>query len=342
MRAAPRKYYHRHYSLEGVVGVGTDMARSSEKATKQQVSRPKAPGSKRSGPAARAAKPAGAGSANPAKGKKRTDGAAKTKKAARTALPSKKPAIVKKAAPALKAPAPAKATTAVPAPKPAVLKKPQAVPASKAAVSKKLPAAPQQPSAPPEQRRKVVAAKPLPPPPPPAVDKQAEQAAKAERQLELRQSEYYEKAVEYFNTRKFSRALPLLEKAAEGPNATLRHRAHVYADICSRQISNEKVELKTADDHYNYGVKLMNDRRLAEAEQHLQRALRLAPKAGHVLYANAVLSALQGNAESAFGNLKRAIEIDPLNRVLALNDADLGSVLGHPPIAQLLHQGGDS
>jgi tetratricopeptide (TPR) repeat protein len=89
-------------------------------------------------------------------------------------------------------------------------------------------------------------------------------------------------------------------------------------------------------------VKLMNDRRLQEAEHHLQRALRLAPKAGHILYANAVVSALQGNAESTLGNLKRAIEIDPLNRVLALNDADLGSVLGHPAIAQLLHQGGDT
>jgi tetratricopeptide (TPR) repeat protein len=181
----------------------------------------------------------------------------------------------------------------------------------------------------------------VPPPPPPPVDKHAEQAAKAVRELEQRQNENYEKAVESFNARKFSRALPLLEKAAEGPNATLRHRAQVYADICRRQISSEKVELKTADDHYNYGVKLMNDRRLEEAERHLQRALRLAPKAGYVHYANAVLSALQGNAESAFGNLKRAIEIDPLNRVLALNDADLGSVMGHPPIARLLHEGSD-
>ena len=307
----------------------TDMARSSEKATKPQISRPKPPASKRSGPTARSAKQGTARSTTPAKGKKPADASSKTKKAG-APLAGKKPAATKKTAPKQqpKVASPAKAAPAQPAPKPGVSNKPQA--------------APQQPAAPPEQRRKPVMAKPAPLPPPPAIDKQAELAAKAERQLEQRQSEYYEKAVEYFNTRKFSRALPLLEKAAEGPNTTLRHRAHVYADICRRQISNEKVDLKTADDHYNYGVKLMNDRRLQEAEQHLQRALRLAPKAGHVLYANAVLSALQGNAESAFGNLKKAIEIDPLNRVLALNDADLGSVMGHPPIAQLLHQGGDN
>ncbi len=180
-----------------------------------------------------------------------------------------------------------------------------------------------------------------PPPPPPPVNKQAQQAAKAERQLEQRQTEYYEKAVALFNSRKFTRALGLLEKALDGPDATLRQRAKVYADICRRQITNEKVQLKTAEDHYNYGVKLMNDRRLDEAQRHLQRALQMAPKAGYVHYANAVLSALQGDAESAFGNLKRAIEIDPLNRVLALNDADLAGVTKHPPIVHLLSEGGE-
>jgi tetratricopeptide (TPR) repeat protein len=181
-----------------------------------------------------------------------------------------------------------------------------------------------------------------PPPAPPPVDRQAEQAAKVVRQLELRQAEYYDKAVTLFNTKKFARALSLLEKTLEGPDATLRHRAQVYTEICRRQISNQKVQLKTAEDHYNYAVKLMNDRRLEEAQRYLQRALQIAPKAGYVHYANAVLSALLGDADSAFGNLKRAIEIDPLNRVLALNDADLASVASHPRIAHLLNEVGES
>ncbi|MEX2300310.1 MAG: hypothetical protein WD733_05205 [Bryobacterales bacterium] len=162
------------------------------------------------------------------------------------------------------------------------------------------------------------------------------------KQLELRQAEYYDKAVTLFNTKKFARALSLLEKTLEGPDATLRHRAQVYTEICRRQISNQKVQLKTAEDYYNYAVKLMNDRRLEEAQRHLQRALQIAPKAGYVHYANAVLSALLGDADSAFGNLKRAIEIDPLNRVLALNDADLASVASHPRIAHLLNEVGGS
>jgi hypothetical protein len=172
------------------------------------------------------------------KAKKRPDAPAKAKKATRTPVAPKKPALAKKTAPTLPKPNAPKVASAA-ASKPSALQKPQAI---------------RQPvSAPPEQRRKAPAPQPVAPPPPPAppaIDKQAEQAAKAERQLEQRQTEYYEKAVEYFNARKFSRALPLLEKAAEGPNAALRHRAHVYADICRRQTNEEKVELKTADDYY--------------------------------------------------------------------------------------------
>jgi tetratricopeptide (TPR) repeat protein len=207
---------------------------------------------------------------------------------------------------------------------------------------KKRPERPAREAAPEDRGPKVVAARPVPPPAAPVLDRQAEQAAKTERQVEQRQAEYYEKAVALFNERKFSRALPLLEKAEEGPNVALRHRAHVYAEICRQQINSEKVQLDTAEDYYNYGVKLMNDRKLEEAERHLQRALRLAPKAGHIHYANAVLSALKGAADSAFGHLKQAIEIDPLNRVLALNDADLAGVMGYPAIAHLLREAGES
>jgi hypothetical protein len=180
--------------------------------------------------------------------------------------------------------------------------------------------------------------RPLTPAP---VDKQAEQAAQAARQLELKQVDFYEKAVAEFNNRRYAKALALLQKVEEGPNATFRHRAHVYAEICRQKASSEKPQLKTADDHYNYGIKLMNDRKLDEAEQHLQRALRLAPEAAYLHYAHAVLRALKGDARAAFENLKKAIEIDPQSRVLALNDADLAGVASDPLISQLLHTPGE-
>jgi tetratricopeptide (TPR) repeat protein len=257
----------------------------------------------------------------------------KTAKSAAKPKPERQPAAKKVAAPKT-SPAKPKAASAQKPKKAATSSKQKAVKAAPSSAAQP-PAA----TATPRPRTITVRHAP-PPPPPPPVDRHAEQAAKIERQLEVRQAEHYEKAVALFNARKFSRAHTLLEKAVEGPDATIRHRAQVYAEICRRQIGHEKLQLKTAEDHYNYAVKLMNDRRLDEARQHLQRALQIAPKAGYVHYANAVLSALQGDAESAFGNLKKAIEIDPLNRVLALNDADLAAVASHPPIAHLLNESG--
>ena len=48
--------------------------------------------------------------------------------------------------------------------------------------------------------------------------------------------------------------------------------------------------IRTPEDHYNGAVALINSGRLEEAEQHLNRALKLTPRADHVYYA---LSAVQ-------------------------------------------------
>jgi tetratricopeptide (TPR) repeat protein len=168
------------------------------------------------------------------------------------------------------------------------------------------------------------------------------QLADSVRQAEERQTASYEKGMEYFNSRQFGKALPYLEKAADGPHSTLRQRARTYVQICQQHADSSKLDLKTPEDLYNYGVKLINDRRLDEAEQYLRKALRMAPKAGHIHYATAVLSALTRDVASTLQNLKRAIELDPRNRVQALNDVDLAGVAGDPLIAELLHAEGTS
>ena len=131
-------------------------------------------------------------------------------------------------------------------------------------------------------------------------------------------------------------ALSWFKKALEGPNTVLRHRAEVHTRICRRQIESDKVKLKTVDDYYNYGIKLVNDRQLKEAEQHFQQALKMAPDGDHLHYAFAVVRALSGDAEGASANLKRAIELNGRNRLLARSDPDFSSVVRHPLITELL------
>ncbi len=131
-------------------------------------------------------------------------------------------------------------------------------------------------------------------------------------------------------------ALPWFEKIVGGPNSSLRHRAEVHARICRRQIESNKVKLKTVDDYYNYGIRLVNDRQLEEAEQHFRKALKMAPDGDHLHYAFAVVRALSGDAEGASVNLKRAIELNGRNRLLARSDPDFSSVVRHPLITELL------
>ena len=150
------------------------------------------------------------------------------------------------------------------------------------------------------------------------------------------QAEAYAKAVETFQAGKLKRALALFETVAEGPDAGLRHRANVHIQICRRRTQSDTVELKTADDYYNYAVKLINDRRLDEAETHLDKALKKAARAGYVHYAKALIAALRKNGDDSYRSLSRAIELDPKHRLQARRDPDMAAVREDERIAELL------
>src|SRR5262249_1140007 len=93
----------------------------------------------------------------------------------------------------------------------------------------------------------------------------------------------------------------------------------------------------SAEDYYNYGVALINTRNVAEAREHLEKALEIAPNADHIHYALALAQALGGDPAHAYENLKRAIELQPHNRVIARQDADIGPLAHQPPFSPLLY-----
>jgi tetratricopeptide (TPR) repeat protein len=201
-----------------------------------------------------------------------------------------------------------------------------------------VPAAVPPPPAPRTLPKRFVSRLPEPPPRPaqPTVAELERMKKAKELQLaEERQAMQYGKAMRHFNSRHFDRALELFKEIIEGPHPTLRHRARVHAKICRQQKQEGKVQLDTAEEYYNYGIKLMNERSLEEAERYLKQALKLDPKAGHVHFARAVLGALSGDHERSYESLKRAIELEPRHRYMALNDADLARVLNDPSIATL-------
>lgn len=146
----------------------------------------------------------------------------------------------------------------------------------------------------------------------------------------------FDKAMKLFHKRDFQGALPHFDDAAGGADVSIAHTARLHASMCRQRLERESPQLKTSEDNYAYGLALANRRELTGAEQYLQRALQLAPRADHILYTLALVKGLQGDIPSAAGFLSRAIDIQPANRSTARTDPDFHDLLHHQPIRDLV------
>jgi tetratricopeptide (TPR) repeat protein len=160
----------------------------------------------------------------------------------------------------------------------------------------------------------------------------APQKMNAQKQLSA-----FESAMKLFHARHLQQARELFQQATEGPERDVAQRAQLHIAMCDRRLRQEAPALRSADDYYNYGIALINTRKLAEARQHLERALEIAPGADHIHYALALAQALSGDVSGAHENLRRAIEIEPRNRIIARQDADFAPLANQPPFDALLY-----
>jgi tetratricopeptide (TPR) repeat protein len=147
----------------------------------------------------------------------------------------------------------------------------------------------------------------------------------------------FEAAMKLFHARKLQEARELFQTAAEGPERDVAQRAKLHIAMCDRRLQQATVALKSAEDYYNYGVALLNARNVADARSHLEKALAMAPGADHIHYALALAQALSGDSANAYENLKRAIELEPRNRIIARQDADFAPLANQPPFDVLLY-----
>jgi tetratricopeptide (TPR) repeat protein len=132
-------------------------------------------------------------------------------------------------------------------------------------------------------------------------------------------------------------ARELFLEAAAGPERDVAHRAKLHASMCDRRLDVPSVNLRTAEDYYNYGVALLNTRKVEESRTNLEKALQMAPDTDHIHYALALVYALAGEASSAYEHLRRAIELEPRNRIMARQDGDFSALSGHPQFQALLY-----
>src|SRR5215831_6102225 len=175
----------------------------------------------------------------------------------------------------------------------------------------------------------------------PAVTSSISRASTAERVRPKHFStaiQAYEAAIMLMHGEQFHKALRHFEDLiAEHPEEPeIQGRAKVLLHACEKKIQDkERTVLRSADDHYNVGIAELNRRELSSAIEHLQHALKLAPKADHVLYALATASALQGNRDLALQHLRMSIEHRPENRFLAMRDGDFESLQEDADFKQL-------
>jgi len=160
----------------------------------------------------------------------------------------------------------------------------------------------------------------------------AAQASGARNQLAR-----FEAGMKLFHARRLQEAREHFQVAAEGPERDVAQRARLNIAMCDRRLQDTTVSLRSSEDYYNYGVALLNTRKVEEARGHLEKALVLAPEADHIHYALALAEALSGDLANAHDHLKRAIDLEPRNRILARQDADFGSILNLPAFDLLIH-----
>jgi tetratricopeptide (TPR) repeat protein len=143
-------------------------------------------------------------------------------------------------------------------------------------------------------------------------------------------------AVRLFTERRFSEACELFREVAAGPDTQIADKARSYLQICERKTVKAELQLYTAEDHFNYGVERMNARDMETARFHLGRALGIEPEGDHILFTLALCCGLAGDGQGACENLKRAISLEPRNRILARQDPEFSALATQFPALRAL------
>ena len=154
---------------------------------------------------------------------------------------------------------------------------------------------------------------------------------------ERQQAELFDRAIKLFHSAGYGAARGLFERAARGPIPAMAHSAQLHATMCARRVAVRQPSPDTPEEHYDYAIALINQRRFPEAERHLAEAVARVPNADYVYYALALCRGLAGDLHGAYRHLRRAIEIQPRNRTAARNAPDFAGITQLSPLLELLY-----
>ncbi len=148
----------------------------------------------------------------------------------------------------------------------------------------------------------------------------------------------YEAGLRAMQEHKFDKAKPHFQKVIAGPIRELTDRATVHLNTCNQHLERPTgTQFKTAEEHFDYAVSLMNLGDYVTAREHLEKLLKQHANADYVVYGLAALDCLTGHVEDALRRLDEALRLNPALRFQARNDSDFQNLAEDPRFTELLY-----
>jgi tetratricopeptide (TPR) repeat protein len=148
----------------------------------------------------------------------------------------------------------------------------------------------------------------------------------------------YEAGLRSMQEHKFDKAKPHFQKVLSGPIKELADRATVHLNICNQHLERSAAtQFKSAEEHYDYAVSLMNVGDYVTAREHLEKLLKQNAKADYVIYGLAALDCLTGHVEDSLRHLEEALHLNAQLRFQARNDSDFQNLAEDPRFTELLY-----
>ncbi len=138
----------------------------------------------------------------------------------------------------------------------------------------------------------------------------------------------YELGVEALQQRDFKRAAQLLESLINRypDEKELHERVRLYLNVCRRQAAPPDHTPRTPAERVYAATLAINAGVYDQGLRQLQLALEAEPSNDHVHYMLGVVHALRQDFASSLAHLQRAVELNPDNRFLAIQDTDLAAL----------------
>ena len=149
--------------------------------------------------------------------------------------------------------------------------------------------------------------------------------------------QHFQAAMVLLQQAKYDKALDAFEKLLATAPDELLERCKMYLSICQRQLDKQGRTFPTPEEHYDYAVSLLNTGYCEEARDEFGSILAKHPEADYAYYGLALLDAITGRIQDCLGNLARAIELNPKNRLQARVDNDFQSMADDPRFTELLY-----